>query len=138
MKTAFRTLLLVDDDQATVFLNRRLIEKTGFAQSIAVAGDGMEALQFLQNHRENLPDLIFLDLNMPRMNGWEFIDHFRRWPVQQSEEPIPLVLLTTYAESPLPSHLPSWVTLAQKPLSRQFLHSFLESRAHASLPEMEK
>ncbi len=138
MKTTFRTLLLVDDDPATIFLNRRLLEKTGFAEIIAVARDGVEALQYLQQCRENLPDIIFLDLNMPRMNGREFLEHFGQWAVQQSEDPIPVVLLTTSTECPQTLNLPPWVLLAQKPLSPQFLQSFLQSRRPAALSDAGK
>ncbi|TAE08322.1 MAG: response regulator [Bacteroidetes bacterium] len=76
----FNNVLLVEDDPITVLVCERIIKMTGFAQQVRVANNGQEALDFLQEmgsqNSENLPELIFLDINMPVMNGWEFLQKF--------------------------------------------------------------
>jgi len=70
-------ILLIDDDRIYQFAARKTIEATGFAESIVVYSNGEDAINFLKSNSANetsLPDVIFLDVNMPVMNGWEFLD----------------------------------------------------------------
>lgn len=71
-------LLLIDDDQADVYLAKRALKKCGTPLDIQVARDGDEALSLLRREGAHAdaprPDLIFLDLNMPRMTGHEFLE----------------------------------------------------------------
>lgn len=75
-------LLLVDDDEVDVQGLKRAFTKSRIANPITVARDGIEALEILrgQNGRPKLakPHLILLDLNMPRMNGLEFLEELRK------------------------------------------------------------
>ncbi|MDO7850265.1 response regulator [Hymenobacter convexus] len=67
--------LLIDDDEIAVFLTERLLRRENFSDDIAAIGSGAEALAFLQKASvEELPRVIFLDLNMPEMDGWELLD----------------------------------------------------------------
>jgi CheY-like chemotaxis protein len=74
-------LLLVDDDEVDVQGLKRAFSKSRIGNPITVARDGVEALEFLrgENGKQKLPKphLILLDLNMPRMNGFEFLDVIR-------------------------------------------------------------
>ena len=73
-------ILCVDDDPITLMLCKKVITKHSFSNTIITAKNGEEALQYFNsiiNKEENrLPDLMFLDLNMPVMDGWEFLDLF--------------------------------------------------------------
>jgi CheY-like chemotaxis protein len=72
-------VLLIDDDNINNFLNARLIRKIGITENVQIALNGAEALKYLQNEKEAdrpCPPLILLDINMPVMNGFEFLDHF--------------------------------------------------------------
>jgi CheY-like chemotaxis protein len=74
-------ILCVDDDPITLMLCKKVITKTSFSSTIATAKNGEEALQYFdsiidKNDETKLPQLIFLDLNMPVMDGWEFLDNF--------------------------------------------------------------
>ncbi|MEP3838483.1 MAG: response regulator [Algibacter sp.] len=72
-------ILFIDDDKATNFLNKHLAKGRESIESIYLKHSGFEAIEFLQNctkDTENIPNLIFLDINMPAMNGWEFLEEF--------------------------------------------------------------
>lgn len=77
-------VLLVEDDPIAVMLCKSVIAKQNFARKIDVAADGQKALEYYQTllddhlnpECESFPDLILLDLNMPVMGGWEFLDTF--------------------------------------------------------------
>ena len=70
-------VLLIDDDDIYRYIARKVLEATGCVDEIDMCSSGADALQFLKENRNNpdaLPDIILLDLNMPVMNGWEFLD----------------------------------------------------------------
>ena len=75
-------ILCVDDDPITLMLCRKVIEKAQFAKVADSAQNGEDALHYfddlLQEAEKNYPQLIFLDLNMPVMGGWEFLDNFSK------------------------------------------------------------
>ena|ERR1044072_409596 len=73
-------VLLIDDDAIYQFIACKTLESTGYINKIQVCSNGEEALNFLKEHAANeneLPDVIFLDINMPVMNGWEFLDVYQ-------------------------------------------------------------
>lgn len=94
-------ILFIDDDEPTNFLNKLLVEEMGCAHHVQVVYSGEEALEYLTgtgafsngiDHPR--PDLIFLDINMPGMDGWEFLQHYKKLPPTQKAN-IVMVMLTT-------------------------------------------
>ena len=74
-----KNLALVDDDEIFVFLTRKTIEKTNLVDQVKVFNNGLEAMYFLNensNTPEQLPDIILLDLSMPVMDGWQFLEAY--------------------------------------------------------------
>jgi len=69
-------ILLIDDDAPTNFFNQYILKKHTINCEIVVKTNGLEALEYLET--EALPDLILLDINMPIMNGFEFLDQAKR------------------------------------------------------------
>jgi CheY-like chemotaxis protein len=73
------TAFIIDDDPIFVFGSKILLKNNDFASNIIVCQNGKEALEALiplLASEEGLPEVIFLDLNMPIMDGWEFLDEF--------------------------------------------------------------
>jgi CheY-like chemotaxis protein len=75
MKNTPNKFLLIDDNKATNFINKTIIKKTLFVDDVLVAENGEEALTILRTGY--IPEIIFLDINMPIMNGWEFLMEFQ-------------------------------------------------------------
>lgn len=70
-----RTAFIIDDDQICHFITRHLIKSEHLVQEATCFYEAEEALQqLLSDLPDSLPDMIFLDLNMPHMNGWQFLD----------------------------------------------------------------
>lgn len=70
--TKLKRFLLVDDSNSTNFFNKTIIQKTDCVEEVLIATNGSNALKYLQS--DTIPEIIFLDLNMPVMNGWEFLE----------------------------------------------------------------
>lgn len=90
-------ILLVDDDAVTNMMHRRVVERSGRVDSIDVATDGQQALDILQADLASgrpLPELIFLDINMPGMGGFEFLEHYAKLQIDPEEQLI-IVMLST-------------------------------------------
>lgn len=71
-------ILCVDDDPITLMLCKKVIIKANFSKEILFAQNGQEAIELLlqlqKEQKTLLPELVFLDLNMPVMNGWDFLN----------------------------------------------------------------
>ena len=100
MPARVRCVLLVDDDPITNYLNRRLLEKLDATEQVLVALNGHEALQVLAREcpesgpGPSCPALIFLDVNMPLMNGFDFLDAYQLLPLARRRA-IVIIMLTT-------------------------------------------
>jgi CheY-like chemotaxis protein len=73
------SILLVEDDEATNFMNQMVIKKLDCANHVQVAWNGADALDYIKQCDSSTriyPELILLDINMPGLNGWEFIDEY--------------------------------------------------------------
>jgi CheY-like chemotaxis protein len=84
----FQTILLIDDDSISNFITEKLILRENFAQEVVSFLSGEAALSYLKKQQQQHlppPDIIFLDLNMPEMDGWEFISEFKKLPREFTE-----------------------------------------------------
>ena len=94
-------ILLVEDDEVDVMNVRRAFKRNRITNPLFVAGNGLEALAMLRGQvedRPKMPDtrrIILLDINMPKMNGIEFLQEFRQDPALA---PTPVIVLTTSDE----------------------------------------
>lgn len=90
-----KPILLVEDDEIDQMTVKRALKDIRVTNRLDIAGDGEQALKFLKDPETIMPGIILLDLNMPRMNGIEFLR-----VVKQDEQlkRIPVVVLTTSEE----------------------------------------
>ena len=94
-----REVLLIDDYEADNFLHRRAIKKSGLAAKITECLNGREAIDYLlaagPDGERPQPEMIFVDINMPVMNGWEFIDAYTELAAEHKAGCFVLMMLTT-------------------------------------------
>lgn len=84
MPEKFR-VFIIDDDDIYQFLTKRELEISEKVEKIKVFSDGKKAISYISEHCHEpnlLPDIIFLDLNMPIMSGWTFIERFRELNIE--------------------------------------------------------
>jgi CheY-like chemotaxis protein len=73
-----KSVLLIDDDEATNFLNKVILSRSKRTDNVIPYQKAEEALRFLESaEKDKLPELIFLDINMPLMDGWEFMNRYQ-------------------------------------------------------------
>jgi len=78
----YKSVMLIDDNEIDNIINEKIIEANSFADNILVFQTGQEALDFLnsnQNDEEILPEIVFLDINMPIMDGFQFLEDFENF-----------------------------------------------------------
>ncbi len=100
MKKKLNCVLLVDDNESDNFFHKRVIEQSGITDFIATALNGQEAIDFLTtklemglgDHSFPRPALIFLDINMPIMDGWEFLEEYQKLDEIQKGEVVIIML----------------------------------------------
>ena len=98
MKERLDCILLVDDCVADNYLHKRILKELDCCKQIMVARDGEEALKVLTTKKGDVylsPDLIFLDINMPKMTGWEFLEEYKRLPLTQQAKAVVIMLTTS-------------------------------------------
>lgn len=105
------TVLLVDDDDAEHYLCQQVLRRSGLDVKLLIAFDGIEALEKIAASDESI-DLILLDINMPRMNGHEFLEHYQR----DATVPTPVVAVLTSSDQERDR---------QQMLRYEFVHDYL-------------
>lgn len=129
--------LLVDDDRINNFLNQRLLEGLNVTDKLLTALNGQEALTIFEREcRESgCPALILLDVNMPVMNGFEFLEAYGKLPITP-QEPVIIIMLTTSLH-PRDVERVQRLGIAgflNKPLTKEKVNDILASHFSRELP----
>jgi len=99
MSEKLKCIMLIDDNPDDNFFHERTIKKSNAAYFVVVKKSGKEALAYLKAKKGNdipHPDLIFLDVNMPGMNGWEFLAEYSRLDKLLQSRAIMIMLTTSH------------------------------------------
>lgn len=94
-----RKILLVDDDKTYNFLHTRIFEITGIADEVSAALNGVQAIDLLRSSSDNstLPDVILLDLSMPVMDGFAFLEAFKQSDIPNKEN-VSIIIVTSSSD----------------------------------------
>ncbi|MAX80491.1 MAG: response regulator [Crocinitomicaceae bacterium] len=98
MSKKLKCVLLIDDDEATNFIHKMVVNKVDCAEKVVIALSGIKALEYLKHvpdEEHPKPDLILVDINMPAMNGWEFLDEFTQLDESQKGHCVVMMLTTS-------------------------------------------
>lgn len=90
-----RPIMLIEDDNVDAIAVKRSLHELHVTNKLVQAADGDEALQYLKDDSKTKPCIILLDLNMPKMNGIEFLKVVK---VDEALKTIPVIVLTTSEE----------------------------------------
>lgn len=132
MMKKIKNVLLIDDSESDNFYHARKITKMGITDNIHICYSGEEALQYLKSELDGKhpqPTLIFLDINMPGMNGWEFLEAYEQLTVAQQGE-IVLTMLSNSIDERDKSRAHEFRSVKgyySKPLSESYLKNILET-----------
>ena len=129
MKKKLNCILLIDDDHEDCYFHQIVIRKMDITDSIQIAGNGLEALAFLRKENQVIPELIFLDINMPRMNGWEFLEAYCKLGVSRKAKVIIMMLTTSLnpADMERAKNIKEITGFETKPLTPEMLRKILET-----------
>lgn len=136
------SVLLIDDDETTNYINKLTITRAGIARELLVSLNGKEAIDLIQarcelskESGENcVPDLILLDINMPIMDGFGFLDALNKMEAMRDHEVVIAVLTTSSNPRDIENIKSAGVTeLLNKPLTRDALLK-LVSKYFTGLP----
>lgn len=119
-------ILCVDDDPITLMLYKMVVSKAEFATQVDTAQNGEEAIAYfdeLLKNSEEFPKLIFLDLNMPIMGGWEFLDIFSKEKYVTFKDSKVIVLSSTIDPQDIEKSksYPMVIDFQSKPISKEML-----------------
>lgn len=89
-------VIIIDDDPAALFLYAEIIKEFNFTEDLTTFNNALKALDFLQHIQDKEKRIILLDLNMPMMGGWDFLDHIKDYP---SKDFLSIFILTSSVNS---------------------------------------
>lgn len=123
-KPTFKKILVIDDNPTDRYIAKRMAEKYHFAEEIILQESALEALDYiktLENTPELLPQFIFLDINMPGMNGYEFLEEYAKLSETIKANCIILMITTSIHPDDFKraENNPSVFRFLNKPLDRE-------------------
>jgi CheY-like chemotaxis protein len=131
METKPKCIMLVDDNPDDNFFHEREIKKNNVNHLVIIKNSGLAALEYLKSKTSNKdphPDLIFLDINMPGMNGWQFLKEYNQLGKELQSKAIVIMLTTSDNENDI-TESKKWNFVSDyktKPLTKTIVKAIVE------------
>lgn len=134
----YNKILFVDDDPITLMLCKKVIERAEFSKEIVTANNGEDAIKYFDNLKSKinsddtltLPELMFLDLNMPVMGGWEFLDIFSKENYHMVFPNLKVIVLSSTIDPKDIEKSKSYsmvIDFLSKPITKEILKSIMKT-----------
>jgi CheY-like chemotaxis protein len=128
MNKELKTIMLIDDNGDDNFIHERAIRKISTDSTVITKESAIDALAHLKSLKSSHADLIFLDINMPQMNGWEFLEQYSKLDKDLQCQSIVIMLTTSDNEDDLLkaktiANVKDFIT---KPLTKEKMASICE------------
>jgi CheY-like chemotaxis protein len=128
LEPKFERVMIIDDNVIDLYITKRLVIKNNFGNKVLEFAAADEALQYLKDHQEEqsmLPQIIFLDIYMPVMSGFEFMEAYDKLPASLKTNCMIYIISSTIDENDITrSNKDKNITAFQvKPITKEFLSS---------------
>lgn len=120
--------MLVDDDEDDNFFHKKEIIDNHFAENVIIQDSAKKALEYVKTKKDPVTDLIFLDINMPGMTGWEFLEAYKSLNVDAQKNTI-IIMLSTSANPKDIEKAGTWDFVSDyvtKPLTKERLEVIID------------
>ncbi len=122
-----KRIVLIDDDPTTNYLNKLIIERSDLVDEVLTFNSAEEALNYFNTNNSTTDALVLLDINMPIMNGWQFLDHYREMEGDKSNKIVMLTSSINPSDKQLADEKNEIVDYKSKPLSVEMLQDLVTS-----------
>jgi len=125
----YNTILLVDDDPISNFINSAVLQRLGIAGELLIERNGLKAINsIIDLYMKNMstPELIFLDINMPIMDGFEFLERFEKLPEEVTTKAKIIIVSNIFRKSDIEILNKKELLYMAKPLESNMLKTILD------------
>ena len=125
----FKKVLLIDDDDIVNSINSVIIKHARFASEVETVNNVPNAIEFLNRAKTNddVPEVIFLDLNMPDLDGWDFMEEYQKLEINGRAKVIMLTSSISVKDEERASSSQQIAAFISKPLSPELLENIYKS-----------
>ncbi|TVP51548.1 MAG: response regulator [Mongoliibacter sp.] len=115
-------ILIIDDEEVVLMLIKRLVVKTGLHNTPQLFTNGMEAITFIHEYNtKNQPFLVFLDINMPAFDGWEFLDMLNNTPLENQVNVIIITSSVNQSDKAKSKEFSEVIGYIEKPVTEEMM-----------------
>jgi CheY-like chemotaxis protein len=130
LKPKFETVMIIDDNTIDLYISSRLITKNYFGEKVLEYSDAKEALRYLQENQHDfsmLPQVIFVDIYMPVMSGFEFLDAYDKLPLDLKNKCRTYIISSTIDDDDIlrARRDKNVVSFQVKPINKEFLERII-------------